>query len=135
MEPDRVLHFCASGYTMPTKNPRRGRSMLLLLGSLLALPGCALLQSLLGQTPRPTASVAGVRLAEFSLTGATLIFDVAIQNPYAVPLPLVNVDYALSSQSLSFLSGQAPLEGTIAAGGSKTVSLPAKLVFLDILKI
>jgi LEA14-like dessication related protein len=109
--------------------------VILLLGCLLALPGCALLQSLLGPTPTPTASVSGVHIADFSLTGATLVFDVAIKNPYTVPLPLVNVDYALSSQSQSFLQGQAPLEGTIPAGESKTVSLPAKVVFLDLLKI
>jgi LEA14-like dessication related protein len=107
---------------------------ILLLGCLLA-PGCALLQSLLGGTPTPTASVAGVHIAEFSLIGATLVFDVAIKNPYTVPLPLVNIDYALSSRTQSFLQGQAALEGTIPAGESKTVSLPAKVVFLDLLKI
>jgi LEA14-like dessication related protein len=107
---------------------------ILILGGLLT-PGCALLQSLLGPQPTPTASVAGVRITDFSLTGATLAFDVAIKNPYTVPLPLVNIDYALSSQTLSFLQGQAALEGTIPAGESKTVTLPAKVVFLDLLKI
>ncbi|MBN2576912.1 MAG: LEA type 2 family protein [Deltaproteobacteria bacterium] len=106
----------------------------LLLVCLVALPGCALLQSLLGSTPKPTASITGVRIADFSLNDLTLVFDMAVNNPYQVDLPLVNVDYSLASQSKPFLQGQAPLQGSIPAGKSKTLSLPAKIVFVDLIK-
>jgi len=107
----------------------------LFLGCVLVLPGCALLQSLLGPRPTPTVSVTGVRITDFSLTDLTLAFDVSINNPYSVPLPLVNIDYALASQAQPFLQGQAPLQGTIPVGQSKTVTLPAKVVYLELLKV
>lgn len=101
----------------------------------LLLPGCALLQSLLGSTAQPTASVTGVRISDLSLGDLTLVFDIAITNPYSVPLPLVNIDYALASQGQPFLHGQAALQGDVPAGQSKTVSLPAKVVFVELLKL
>jgi LEA14-like dessication related protein len=119
---------------MVCKKTRAVPALGLLLGCLFALPGCALLQSLLGSTSRPTASIIGVRITDFSLRDLTLVFDVAINNPYQVDLPLVNVDYSLASQSTPFLQGQAPLQGSIPAGQSKIVSLPAKIVFLELIK-
>ncbi len=100
----------------------------------LALSGCALLQSLLGATPKPSASITGVRISDFSWNDLTLVFDLAVKNPYTVPLPLVNIDYSLASQAQPFLQGQAPLQGSIPAGESKTLALPAKIVFVDLLK-
>jgi LEA14-like dessication related protein len=101
----------------------------------LALSGCALLSGLLGPTPKPQVTVTAVRITDLSLSDLNVVFDLTITNPYAVPLPLVNVDYALSSQARPFLQGQAPLQGTVPVSGSKTVSLPAKLVFLELLKV
>jgi LEA14-like dessication related protein len=106
-----------------------------LLGCLLSLSGCALLQSLLGTSNTPTAEVTGVHITDFSLTEMTLNFDVAVKNPYSVALPLVNIDYSLASQSQPFLKGQAALQGSIPAGQSKTISLPTKVVFLELLKV
>lgn len=63
-----------------------------------------------------------------------MVFDVAVKNPYSVPLPLANIDYAFASQGQPFLKGQAPLQGSIPAGQSKTLSLPAKVVFVELLK-
>jgi LEA14-like dessication related protein len=106
----------------------------LFIGCALGLPGCALLESLLGPAGQPTASVTGVRIADLSLQELTLVFDVAVKNPYTVPLPLANIDYAFASQGQPFLKGQAALQGTIPAGQSKTLSLPAKVVFVDLLR-
>jgi LEA14-like dessication related protein len=101
---------------------------------LLVLPGCAFLSSLLGGVKKPTAQLKGVRITNFSLQDLTLVFDLTISNPYEVPLPLVNVDYALASQAKPFLQGQAQLQGSVPARGSHTVSLPAKIVFLELFK-
>jgi LEA14-like dessication related protein len=108
-------------------------AIIVLCGSV--LPGCAYLQQLLGPLPQPSASITGVRITDFSLADLTLTFDVAITNPYTVPLPLVNVDYALASASQPFLQGQAPLQGSIPAQGTQTISLPAKVVFVELLKV
>ncbi len=107
----------------------------LLAACFLCWPGCALLQSLLGSSAQPTASITGVHVSDLSLVELTLVFDVAISNPYAVPLPLVNIDYALASQGQPFLHGQAALQGEVPAGQSKTVSLPAKVVFVELLNL
>jgi LEA14-like dessication related protein len=99
------------------------------------LSGCALLESLLGPGNAPTATVVGVRVTDFSLNDLTVVLDVAVKNPYGVPLPLADIDYAFASQGQPFLKGQAPLQGSIPAGQSKTLSLPAKVVFAELLKV
>jgi LEA14-like dessication related protein len=110
------------------------RTLTLLCACLLALPGCAALSSLLGSQPKPQVSVSGVHIADLSLTELTVVFDLTITNPYSVPLPLVNVDFALASGAQPFLSGQAAMQGTVPVSGSKTVSVPAKVAFVELLK-
>ena len=62
-------------------------------------------------------------------------FDIDVDNPYPVALPLLNLDYDLSSGDVkSFLSGAADLQTTIPAKSSKTVSLPATINYLEMLK-
>jgi LEA14-like dessication related protein len=114
--------------------PKRALAVLGFVACLGALPGCALLASLLGPQPKPTVSLSNVRITDFSLTDLNLVFDLTITNPYSVPLPLINLDYALASQGQPFLQGQAPLQGTVPVSGSKTVTLPSKIVFLELLK-
>jgi LEA14-like dessication related protein len=97
----------------------------------LALPlgGCGMLDAF----ARPTAEVVGVELVDVDMTSATLLFDVQVDNPYSVPLPLVDADYALASQGVEFLTGDADLSGSIPAGESAVVPLPARLDFLQLL--
>jgi len=56
-----------------------------------------------------------------------MLLDVDVKNPYVVALPIVNVDYDLTSNAKSFLSGAADIQGVIPARGSKTVSIPLEL--------
>jgi LEA14-like dessication related protein len=120
---------------MTTKTSRSFLAMPLLCAYLLSLPGCAVLSRLLGAQPQPKVTVSGVRIADLSLTDLTVVFDLTITNPYAVPLPLVNLDYALASGAQPFLQGQAAMQGTVPVSGSKTVSVPTKVVFLELLKV
>jgi LEA14-like dessication related protein len=94
--------------------------------------GCGALDAL--GLRRPTARVAGVRLGDITFTDATLLFDVEVENPYSVPLPLANFDYRLASQDATFLTGSADVQGTIPEQGKKTVSLPARLVYVEVLR-
>lgn len=111
---------------------RLGRAIVLLaLPALLLLSGCGALDAL--GLSRPTASLAGVSLKDIGVESATLLFDVKVNNPYSVPLPLVNADYELASRAAQFLSGKADLQGTVPARGSKVVSLPAKIDYRGLL--
>ena len=95
--------------------------------------GCATIQNALN-IRKPSASLQGLKFEEITLDSATLLFDVEIDNPYPVALPLVNVDYDLASRAKSFLSGKADLQTTIAAHSKKSVLLPAKVTYLDLLQ-
>ena len=83
---------------------------------------------------KPTARMAGLKFQEVKLNSATLLFDVEVDNPYPVALPLMNLDYGLSSNAEPFLNGNAELQTTIPAKSKKTVSLPANINYLDMLK-
>lgn len=106
--------------------------MLLVLSTFTA--GCASMQALLNDMDKPTASIKGVRFGGMSLDKADMLFDVEINNPYAVALPLSNIDYALSTGGASVVSGKAKLSDSIPAKGSRTITLPVNLIFADLLK-
>ena len=74
--------------------------------------GCDMLQ-------KPSAEIAGMKVQNVSLTEATMLFDVKVGNPYSVPLPLGNLDYALSSQGQEFVSGKADVQGTVPANSRR----------------
>lgn len=98
------------------------------------LPGCQTMQAMLNDMDKPTASIQGVRFADLSLNKADMLFDVKINNPYAVALPLSNLDYGLSTGGNAVISGKAKLTDSIPAKGSRTITLPVNLIFADLLK-
>jgi LEA14-like dessication related protein len=83
---------------------------------------------------KPTASLQGLKFQDVSLDSATLLFDVEVDNPYAVALPLLNMDYGLTSNNNPLFSGSADVQSTIPANAKKVVSLPAKIKYLDLVK-
>ncbi len=103
--------------------------MVLMLTALMMTGGCGMLDAF----AKPTAEVVGVQLMDIDLTSATLLFDVQVDNPYSVPLPLMDADYALASQGIEFLTGAAELTGTIPAGESKVLPLPVDISFLKVI--
>ncbi len=110
-----------------------GIHLLALAPLLLGLTGCSVIDAL--NLQKPSARVVGARLRDIDLSSVTMLFDVELTNPYSVPLPLVNLDYGLASRGKPFLSGEAPLQGTVPARGSKTVSLPAKVSYGQLLGV
>lgn len=95
--------------------------------------GCDTLQNALN-LQKPKANLAGIKIENVSLESASLLFDVDIENPYAVALPLVNIDYDMTGNSSKLFSGKADIEGNIPAGGKKSISLPVKISYLDVVK-
>ena len=99
---------------------------------MLFLGGCDTLNSLM-QYEKPTANLTGISFGNVSLDAAELLFDVEIKNPYALGLPLLNVDYDLQSSGQALLNGKADLATTIPAKSSKVVTLPVSFKYLDLL--
>jgi LEA14-like dessication related protein len=98
------------------------------------VPGCDTVQQALLGAPKPSATLKGLSFGDISLNSATLLFDVDIKNPYAVDLPLLNMDYGVASSGNKLFTGTADIASTIPAKGTKTVSLPAKLSYADVAK-
>jgi len=94
-----------------------------------SLTGCQAVRGYLAAMPKPTAEVVDTHLADLKVDSATLLFDVKIDNPYSAELPLANLEYSLASGGKPFLTGNAPVQGSIPANGSKVVSLAASLEF------
>lgn len=98
------------------------------------LTGCATMKDVMN-LQKPGARIVGVNLNNITLDSLSLMFDMEIDNPYAVSLPLVNVDYALVNLDKTFLSGKADLEGSVPAKGKKTVSLPVEIGYLGLMQV
>jgi LEA14-like dessication related protein len=94
--------------------------------------GCAALEQFgLG---RPTARITGVQFADANVNSAKLVFDVEVNNPYAVPLPLTHLNYSLSSGQASLLKGDAQPAATIPAKSTQSLSLPVTVNYLEVFK-
>jgi LEA14-like dessication related protein len=107
--------------------------LLLTVLPILAAVGCEPVQQLLGGMPKPTARLAGMQFGQIDLQAATLLFDVEIDNPYAVALPLLNLDYTVASGQTSLFEGKADTQTVIPAKGKQSVSLPVKIGYMDFL--
>jgi len=102
--------------------------------SCLGVAVAALLCGGCGMIEKPTAHITGASLQNVSLTEATLLVNVDVVNPYGAPLPLSNVDYALSSQGQPFMRGQADVAGTVPANSTKALTVPVRINYLELLK-
>lgn len=105
------------------------------VGALLAvLAGCQSTEESLGLR-KPTARLMGVQFREADAHGATLVFDVQIVNHYPADLRLLRYNYAVSSRGQRFVTGSPELAIIIPFSGSQTVSLPARIDFVNTLRI
>ena len=103
----------------------------LIFCSMLLLSGCSVLNEL--AVPKPSLALKDVKFGSIDLKNATLLFDVEVSNPYSVALPLLNMDYALSTRQNPLFKGQADVATTIPAKEKKVVSLPVTLGYTDVL--
>lgn len=83
---------------------------------------------------KPSAELVGVSLASIDLDSVTLAIDVDVTNPNPLPLPMTNLDYRLASGVATFLSGEAPIQGAVPAGGRKTFTLPVTVTYAELLR-
>ena len=105
----------------------------MLCAGLLLFIGCATLQQLAQSAfVQPTFSFKTVNLRDISLTGLTLDVVYHLDNPNTVGLDLAKVDYALSVEGRSVVSGSPPNGLAIPASGGADVTFPATLRFADL---
>lgn len=95
--------------------------------------GCETIQESLNLR-KPTARLTGLKIEDVKLDSATLLFDVEIDNHYPAALPLTNFDYSLASGADKFLSGSAKSQTIVPAKSKKTISLPARINYIEMLK-
>ncbi len=84
---------------------------------------------------RPTAAVKGMQVQNITPQGFTMNFDVDLQNPNAIELPLATADYKMGLAGVQLLDGAVKPEGALPAHGSRAVSLPVTLTFDSLLSI
>ena len=108
--------------------------MFFIFASLMAFfAGCETMQEALN-LKKPTARLTGLKFEQVTLDSATLLFDVEIDNHYPAALPLTNFDYSLVTGANKFLSGSTNSQTIVPAKSSKTISLPAKINYIEMLK-
>jgi len=100
---------------------------------LVFVAGCETIQQALPLN-KPSARLTGLKFEDVKLDSATLLFDVEVDNPYSIALPLTKLDYGLSSGAQPFLTGKTDLQTTVPAKSRKTVSLPANVNYLGIFR-
>ncbi|KAF2298234.1 hypothetical protein GH714_020586 [Hevea brasiliensis] len=63
---------------------------------------------------------------------ANLVFDVLVENPTIIPIPLIDINYLIESGGRKLVSGLIPDAGTIHAHGKETIKIPVNLIYDDI---
>jgi LEA14-like dessication related protein len=94
-----------------------------------SVAGCSSVMQTLQDTfeQRPTAKVTATRLSDIDLRSVTMQFDIEVDNPYSFDLPLLNLDFGLSTNGQDFLDGTSEVGGTVPAQGKRTIALPVRV--------
>jgi LEA14-like dessication related protein len=107
------------------------------VGLVLVLAGCQALKdmgkALAPQTP--DARVEGLSLTGLEATRAHLLVELTIDNPYGVALPLADLAYGLDVSGTRLLEGDVALDGSVPAGGERTLQLPLTVGFNELFSV
>src|SRR5262245_45640602 len=82
---------------------------------------------------QPTARLTSMNVADVTAQGFTMAFDLDVQNPNAVALPISGVDYKVNIGGFKVGEGKATPAGTVPANGSIPIKVPVTLTFEDLL--
>jgi len=104
---------------------------LALMSALLA--GCESTQQV-RQSIQPTARMVGFKLQDAKLDFVTAIFEVEVDNPYSVSLPLISLSYSITSDANMFLSATAIARTTVPANSKEVFALQNKIVYERLLR-
>ena len=82
---------------------------------------------------KPTAAVTGMAVQGVTAEGFTMNFDVSVNNPNSIALPLADADYKLGVSGTNLLGGKAKPEGSLPARGSLAIPLAVTVTFENLL--
>jgi precorrin-6B methylase 2/LEA14-like dessication related protein len=82
----------------------------------------------------PAARLEAMRFGGVELDYATLLFDVEIDNPYPVSLPVQRLRYALVSEGRTFLTAAALNNVTVPPGTKKVLTLSDQVIYTRLLQ-
>jgi hypothetical protein len=97
----------------------------------LVVLGCAAARTVV---PYPSARVLDLELESVDLSALLLRFEVEVENPYSVALPLVGADFTLSSAGARILEGNTALERSIPARGTGRVPIPVRVPWAELIR-
>jgi LEA14-like dessication related protein len=112
----------------------QGIQKLSLLFIILILTGCAELAKH-ADTIKPTARLAGARLANINFDKVDLVFDLEVENKNPITLDLAGLDYDFKVENQSLVSGVTAKAIKLKANGISPVELPVTLKFDDLKKL
>lgn len=116
-----------SSVTRPDRDRARPWILLPFLAALLAAcAGCATITDL-AQVRRPTVAVNQVQFKDADFSAVDLLFDLAVDNPNAVPISLAGIDYGLTVGGKQLVSGSKQDALRIDSQSTGTVALPLRL--------
>ncbi|RKH51733.1 LEA type 2 family protein [Corallococcus llansteffanensis] len=114
--------------------PMKKRAFLVFLAlSVFTLSGCAALQSLLsGAFKKPTLRFKTARLANASLSDATVDLVYELDNPNSLGLKLASVDYSFFVEGKQVVAGKPKSGVNLKSNGKSELVFPANVRFADI---
>ncbi|MBW7990235.1 MAG: methyltransferase domain-containing protein [Planctomycetes bacterium] len=83
---------------------------------------------------KPTARIVDLKFQDVQLDYATLLFEIEVDNPYPADLPLVSLNYSLTSGGNTFLTAVAAHAAAIAPNSKELISLPDEVIYARLLK-
>jgi LEA14-like dessication related protein len=83
---------------------------------------------------KPTARIIDLEFEDVQIDFATLMFAIEIDNPYPSNLPLVGMNYSLTSGGNIFLTATDAREISVPANSKEVVSVPDKIIYERLLR-
>ncbi|MDT8303566.1 MAG: methyltransferase domain-containing protein [Sedimentisphaerales bacterium] len=83
---------------------------------------------------KPTARIIDIKFKDVQLDYATLLFEIEVENPYPADLPLVSINYSLTSGGNTFLTAAPAKAAPIAPNSKELVSLPDEVIYARLLR-
>lgn len=119
---------------LPSRRPLHGLLLTFIAGFAL-LTGCESVEKAVRGLDKPSARLRSATLSDIALDQATLALDVQVRNPYSVALPILGIDYTLTSGTSTLVSGSVDDNTSIPAGGRRNIPMTVVIPYADVLNM
>ncbi len=83
---------------------------------------------------KPTARIVGLKFVDVQIDFARLMFEIEVDNPYPSNLPLVGMNYSLTSGGNIFLTATEARGFSVSPSSKEIVSVPDKIIYERLLR-